>query len=150
MINSESFEDNNLFYTCSLIEYISRKTKNEVKDVINKLGIDTIEKIYSLSDVYHVENIDKVSDEYIEKYQIKLGKYDKLENVKYKIPSYFEIGRVYQKLIISINNDSTKYINTLFNVLSSFLITEIDNYNSSLYYSNIEYLKECYKSNKIL
>lgn len=34
----ESQKDNDLFYTCALIEYISRKTKNIRADVVNKLG----------------------------------------------------------------------------------------------------------------
>ena len=52
-----------MFYTCSLIEYISRKTKNTKKLVIEKLGKENINKIYKLAEVYHCENIDKVSDE---------------------------------------------------------------------------------------
>ena len=34
----ETQEDNNLFYTCGLIDYISRKTKNVRADVVNQLG----------------------------------------------------------------------------------------------------------------
>ena len=34
----ESKEDNNLFFTCSLIDYIARKTKNTRKDIVNALG----------------------------------------------------------------------------------------------------------------
>lgn len=30
--------DNDLFYTCSLIEYIGRQTKNRRVDVVDKLG----------------------------------------------------------------------------------------------------------------
>lgn len=30
-------KDNDLFYTCSLIDYIARKTKNTRADVVNKL-----------------------------------------------------------------------------------------------------------------
>ena len=36
----ESQKDNDLFFTCSLIEYISRKTKNIRADVVNALGKD--------------------------------------------------------------------------------------------------------------
>ena len=36
----ESQKDNNLFFTCGLIEYIARKTKNTRSDVVNKLGKD--------------------------------------------------------------------------------------------------------------
>ncbi len=47
----ESQEDNNLFFTCSLIEYIACKTKNIRSEVENKLGKDRISKIYELADV---------------------------------------------------------------------------------------------------
>lgn len=42
--------DNNLFYTCSLTEYIARKTKNNRYDVINQLGTD-LRCIYDYADV---------------------------------------------------------------------------------------------------
>ena len=41
----ENPKDNDLFYTCSLIEYIARKTKNVRADVVNQLGKEQIEKI---------------------------------------------------------------------------------------------------------
>ena len=41
----ESQKDNDLFFTCSLIEYISRKTKNIRADIVNKLGKERISKI---------------------------------------------------------------------------------------------------------
>ncbi len=34
----ESQKKNDLFFTCSLIEYIARKTKNTKKYIIEKLG----------------------------------------------------------------------------------------------------------------
>ena len=43
MEGRESRKDNDLFYTCSLIDYIARKTNNRRADVVNTLG----KKIYS-------------------------------------------------------------------------------------------------------
>ena len=40
----ESKKDNDLFYTCSLIEYIARKTKNTRADIVNQLGQKRLEK----------------------------------------------------------------------------------------------------------
>ncbi len=48
----ESQKDNDLFFTCGLIDYIARKTKN------------------IRADVYHCDNIDRVSDDFIEEAQI--------------------------------------------------------------------------------
>ncbi len=42
----ENRKDNDLFFTCSLIDYIARKTKNTRADVVNKLGSEQIKKIY--------------------------------------------------------------------------------------------------------
>lgn len=40
----ESKEENDLFFTCGLIEFIARLTKNTKKEVIKKLGKDKIKK----------------------------------------------------------------------------------------------------------
>lgn len=146
----ESQEENDLFFTCSLIEYIARKTKNTKKLIIEKLGEEEIKKIYELAEVYHSENIEKVSDEFIEKYEIKIGNYDILSNCKYRIPTYWEIGRVYQRLILTINNNKEQYIKTLIEVLNSWIIEKIDNYNSSMYYENPSYIYACYEEGKVL
>ena len=44
-LGREDKKDNDLFYTCSLIDYISRKTKNIRADVVNQLGRKRLEKI---------------------------------------------------------------------------------------------------------
>lgn len=60
------------------------------------------------------------------------------------------MGRIYTRLITMIDNNKDNYIDTLITLLSSWLIEKIDNYDSSLYYENPEYLYECYKNGKIL
>src|SRR5699024_2448029 len=99
-----SKKKDDLFFTCSLIEYIARKTKNTKKVVIEKLGRERIKKIYDLAEVYHSENIEKVSDEFISEAKIENGNYDIIVNCKYRIPTYFEIGKAYRSLILNINN----------------------------------------------
>lgn len=147
-MNEEESKDNDLFFTCSLIEYIARKTKNTKKVIIEKLGEKNINKIYQLAEIYHSENIEKISDEFIKEANIKNGDYDIISNCKYRIPTYWEIGKVYKRLILMITKDD--YINTLIQVLSSWIIEKIDNYNSSMYYENTEYIFQCYKEGKIL
>ena len=48
-LGREDKKDNDLFYTCSLIDYISRKTKNIRADVVNQLGRKRLDKIYIVS-----------------------------------------------------------------------------------------------------
>ena len=146
----ESQKDNDLFYTCSLIEYIARKTKNTKKVVVEKLGKSNIEKIYELAEVYHCENIDKVSDEFIQKADISEGTYDNISNCKYDVPTYWNIGKVYKRLIIMVCKDEKRYIDTLIEVLTSWIIEKIDNYNSSMYYENPSYIYACYVEGKVL
>lgn len=147
----ENEKINDLFYTCSLIEYIARKTKNTKKYVVDKLGKDKISKIYELASVYHSENIEKVAEEFIDSANIEVGSYDHVSNCKYNVPSYFDIGKVYKRLIVMVsNNNEDNYINALIEVLSSWIIEKIDNYNSSMYYENPSYIYACYEEGKVL
>ena len=130
----EPQKDNDLFFVCSLIEYIARKTKNKKKYVVEKLGKEKIKKIYDLAEVYHSENIEKVSTELIEETKIENGNYDIISNCKYNVPTHWDIGKVYKRLIIMCNNNEEKYVDTAIEVLSSWIIEKIDNYNSSMYY----------------
>ncbi len=146
----ESTEENNLFFTCSLIEYIARKTKNRKKYIVEKMGYDNIKKIYELAEVYHSENIEKVCDEFIELCKIENGIYDIVAETQYRVPTYFEIGRIYERLIVMINNNKDEYIKTLEEVMKSWIIEKIDNYNSSMYYENPSYIYQCYVEGKVL
>ena len=146
----ESKEDNDLFFTCSIIEYIARKTKNTKKDIVNKLGYEKIKKIYDLAEVYHSENIDKVADEFINNCKIEQDNYDIIAEAENRIPTYWEIGRVYQRLIKMVNSNTNEYINTTIEVLSSWIIEKIDNYDSSMYYENPDYIYNCYKEGIVL
>lgn len=145
----ESQKQNDLFFTCSVIEYIARKTTNTKKYIVEKLGKENIKKIYDLAEVYHSENIEKVSDELIKKCKIENGDYDIISKCKINFPSFWELGRIYERLIIMVNKNEEQYIDTLIKVLSSWIIEKIDNYNSSMYYENPEYIYECYKEEKI-
>lgn len=146
----ESKEDNDLFFTCSIIEHIARKTKNTKKEIVNKLGYEKIKKIFDLAEVYHSENIDKVADEFINNCKIEQGNYDVIAETENRIPTYWEIGRVYQRLIKMVNSNTNEYINTTIEVLSSWIIEKIDNYNSSMYYENPDYIYNCYKEGYVL
>ncbi|MEE0858121.1 MAG: hypothetical protein U0M12_01470 [Acutalibacteraceae bacterium] len=135
MIGREPKKDNDLFFTCSLIDYIARKTKNKRAYVVNKLGKATIEKIYDLADVYHCDNIDTVSSEFIEQSGIETGDFDNVATAKYAVPSYWDIGKVYKRLILAISKKkSISVVDALFEAYNSFVSDKIDDYNSSFYY----------------
>ena len=147
----EPQNENDLFFVCSLIEYIARKTKNTKKYVVEKLGKEIIQKIYDLAEVLHSENIDKITQELVEEAEIEIGDYDIISSCKYNVPTHWDIGKVYKRLIIMLcDNDENKYIDTTIDVLSSWIIEKIDNYNSSMYYENPSYIYACYKEKEIL
>lgn len=147
----ESQKDNNLFFTCGLIEYIARKTKNTRSDVVNKLGQGRISKIYDLADIYHCDDIDAVSDDFIEDASITPGKFDNIAACGYAVPSHWDIGKVYKRLIKMVAEDEKKEIvDALIEVYNSFISSKIDDYNSSVYYENPNYIFECYKEKKML
>ncbi|MDE6387709.1 MAG: hypothetical protein K2L82_07900 [Lachnospiraceae bacterium] len=50
MTGRENQKSNDLFFTCSLIDYIARKTKNKRSSVVNALGKTSVSKIYDLAD----------------------------------------------------------------------------------------------------
>ena len=135
MIGRENPKENGLFFTCSLIEFISRKTKNRRVDVVNALGKSSIEKIYDLADVYHSDNMETVSDYFIEKANIKKGSFDNVTAARYAVPSYWDIGKVYKRLILGISREKQiPVIDALIEAYHSFVSEKIDDYNSSFYY----------------
>lgn len=89
------YGENDLFFTCSLIDYIARKTKNRRSAIVNKLGRTTLSKIYELADIYHSDNIDRASDDFISAAGIVQGSFDNLSIAKYAVPSHWDIGNAY-------------------------------------------------------
>lgn len=92
----EDRKDNDLFFTCGLIDYIARKTKNKRCDVVNTLGKERLERIYDLADIYHSDNIERVSDDFIEEAKIKMGIFDNVAACIMKI--HFIYSSVIRKI----------------------------------------------------
>ena len=146
-----SQKDNDLFFTCALIDYIARKTKNTRTDVVNRLGKEQISKIFELAGIYHCDNPERVCDDFIESAHIETGTFDNIADCGYAVPSYWDIGKVYKRLIKMVAEDKkTDVIDALFEVYNSFISPVIDDYNGSFYYENPLFIFECYKAKKIL
>lgn len=144
-----SQENNDLFYLCSLIEYISRITKNTKKEIVTLIGKEGLSKFYSFASALHAEPIEKVSEEIIKKYKITQGNYSNTNFIN-QIPTHWDIGKVYQRLIVMNSKTKNDYIDSLIEVLTSWIILKIDNYDSSMYYENPSYIYACYKEGKII
>ena len=108
-------------------------------------------KDYDLADVYHCDNIDRVSDDFIAESGIIKGSFDNVGDCQYTIPTYWEIGKVYERLIKKVaENEKISVIDALMQVYNSFISLKIDDYNSSVYYENPSYIFESYREKKIL
>lgn len=144
-------EKNNsdLFYTCSLIEYLGRTTHNTRADILKHLGEHDVKQIYQYADVFHCEPIEKVADDFIQKDQIPEGTFDNLSNCKFLIPDYWDIGEVFARLIED-NYSEEEVIKGIHDVYQSWIADTILNFNSDFYYQSREYISMCYRENKIL
>ena len=146
-------KSNNLFFVCSLIEFIGRQQKLSRNDVVSSLGYSTIKHIYKYADVLHCEPIAKVADEYIESCNVKTGNFDNVAVCRYAVPSYWDIGKVYARLIQDITeniSDEDKIVQMLIEVYSSWISESISNFNSDYFYQPHDYIRECFFEGKIL
>lgn len=135
MTGREDPKSNDLFFTCSLIDYIARKTKNKRAAVVDFLGKKNIAKIYDLADVYHSDNIERVSNDFIASSKITQGTFDNIATAKYAIPSHWDIGKVYKRLILGIAREQNMdIVDALFAAYHSFVSDKIEDFNSSFYY----------------
>lgn len=142
---------NDLFFVCSLIEYIARKTKNHRNVVVNAIGRERLEHLYALADVYHSENIDKVSDELIARHNIEEGRFDNIAACRYAVPTFWDIGKVYKRLIAAVaERQQQPPIAALMEVYNSWLSRRIEDFNSSMYYENPDYLYQSYLKGEAL
>ena len=146
-MNREEYKDS-VFYVCTLIEYIARKTKNHRQDVVKHFTINDIWHLLEAAPVNHCLSFEQVSDEVIEDYQITEGNFDTVKECRYQVPSETAIGRVYQALVLSLYADN--YAQGIFDVFASFISDEISDFNSNVYYSNPDYLKYSFQEGHML
>lgn len=139
-----------LFYLCTLIEYVARQTCNRRKDIVNRLSDQQLEHQMKVASVNHCLPFEQVSDEWIEEYGIKKGSFDTIAKCKYVVPTVTSIGRIYQTLILDNIDLHPNLFDAIRSVFNSFISDEISNFNSSVYYSNPDYLNWSYREGKLL
>jgi hypothetical protein len=151
MNGREDKKENDLFFVCSLIEYIARKTLNHRDIVVRAMGKEGLSHIYDLADVYHCENIDKITEEFIQNYSIPFGNFDNVSDCLYHVPTHWDIGKVYKRLILDICTRQGKdLVDTIVEVYQSSISREIENLNSSAYFENPGYLYESFVSGEMV
>lgn len=101
------------------------------------------------SKLNHCLSFEQVSDELIEQYGIPIGNYDTVSSCRYDVPSVTAIGRVYQRLVLSVFGleHAAQGIREVF---SSFISDAISDFETSVYYSNPDYLRCSYEDGYLL
>lgn len=142
-------KENDLFYACSLIEYIGRERKLRRADVVSALGEDSIRRIYRYADTFHCEQIAKVADDFISLRSIPSGDFDNVAKCRYAVPGYWDIGAVYARLIEDVA-DGADPVLKLMEVYASWMSDALSRFNSDLFYQSRGYIAECYRAGRIL
>lgn len=142
-------ENNDLFYVCSLVEYIGRERKLRRSEVVAGLGEETLRRIYRHADVFHCEPIAKVAADFIALRSLPEGNFDNVAACRYAVPSYWDIGAVHARLIEDVA-DGADPVTKLVEVYSSWMSDALSRFNSDLFYQPRAYLAECYRAGTIL
>lgn len=142
-------ERDDLFYVCSLIEYIGRATRNKRGIIVSALGEKGVQKQLKDAEVNHCLSFEQVSDEVIEQYAITQGSFDTVSNCKYTVPDFQDIGKLYSILIENCAKTGEE-IKELMKIFASFISDEISDFRTGLYYQNPSYLMCSYQEGYLL
>ena len=114
-----------LFYVCTMIEYVSRKSHNKSKDVVVRMSDKALAHQLKAAGINHCLSFEQVADEWIEDYGIPNGNYDNISKCRYEVPTVTAIGRVYQTLISEVASLYQDIVEAIKMVYSSFISDEI-------------------------
>lgn len=143
-------ERNDLYFVCSLIEFIGRYTKNRNRDVVKFIGKKELLRQLKAAEVNHCFTFEEVADDLIKYAKIENGAFDPVAACKYKVPSETSIGKVYCDLVLDVKRPSDEVVDVMHDVFVSFISDEISNFNSSAYYENPSYLMHSYLAGYML
>ena len=151
MMGREDRRENDLFFACSVIEVIGRKTRNRRGAVVQALGKGEIARLLELADVLHCEPVENTAMGLIGRCAIADGDFDNVALCKYTVPTHFDIAKVYKRLIVSVADaQRITLAESLWRIYTSWISDSISDYNSSMYFENPQYLYESYRAGEPL
>ena len=134
---------------CFLIEKVSRHIHQRNAYVVNKLGYDPLYHLISVSNVLHCENSDQVVCDVIEEYGLEQGDFH-IENVNRElctnIPTEFDMGKVYTRLIVDTLYPDEDYIEGVLRIYNDEICRTLDDYNNGSYYEPSYVIARAYKN----
>lgn len=127
---------NDLYFVCYMIERVARRLHQRNRYVVTQLGVDGLYHELSVAQTTHCLNPEQVESEWIDRYGLVEGNVDVLKvNPVYtdKVPSPTQMGKVYARLIESVN-DADDLLLAIREVYNSPVCDTIDDYNTSAYF----------------
>lgn len=132
----EQISFNDLYFVCYMIERVARRLHQHNRYVVAQLGDEGLYHQLSVAQANHCLNPEQVESEWIEDYKMKEGDFhitDVNPQFTDKVPSSTQMGKVYARLIDSVNHPDD-LLATIKMVYNSQICEVIDNYNSSAYF----------------
>lgn len=155
--------DRDLQYVCYMIERLGRRTHNHRKYIVNSIGKEKLMYMYRFANVMHCEIPEDVEEEFIQNSNIQEGDFDNTKDCKFIVPLTGAVGDTYMWLILnSLSYKCTWYnyeentehredvIDKLIEVYNSWIVDVIDNYNTTMFTEDAQYIYKCYKASTIL
>ena len=143
----EEVSENDLFFVCSMIEQTARLVKQRNKYVVNKIGYDELVRLLCVAQALHCENPRQVAADWVEDFSLEQGDFD-ITDVDHelceRIPSVYDMGKVYMRLILQTRLDAEDYAQGIIRVYNNDICETIDNYNCSAYYEPSYFIARCY------
>ena len=145
-------EKDNVYYVCSLIEFVGRVTKNTNRDIIKMVGKKELIRQLDIADTSHCLSFEEVGEELIEDCRITIGNFDSVGACEYDVPSHISIGGVYSDLVIELigKGNTLKIADAIYEVFTSFISDEISNFNTSTFYENPSFIYHSYLKGELL
>jgi len=143
-VDMTTSDKNDLYFVCSIIEFLGCYTKNRNWDAVKQIGKTELERQLASAQVSHCLTFEEVVSDLIDFCHIQTGDFDSVGTCQYKVPSATSIGKVYRDLILDMQKEGQPLVDALYEVFTSFISDAISNFNSSAYYENPSYLKHSY------
>lgn len=143
----EEIQEDDLYFTCYMIERVARKLHQRNSYVVNSIGKEELEYLISAASVLHSDNPVGVEDDWIEQYSLENGNFD-VTDVDYNfaddVPDALYMGRVYKKLILNTLQPGETEVEGIIRVYNDTICEVIDDYNCSAHYEPAHEIVKAY------
>lgn len=127
---------NDIYFVCYMVERVARRLHQPNRYVVEHLGAEGLEHQLSIAQTNHSLNPVQVESEWIDEYHLADGDFDVTDvdsNFTDKVPSPTQMGKVYARLVMSLDV-TDNLVATILSVYESPVCNVIDNYNTGAYY----------------